>query len=207
MTRSRDFAAMMCSKARGGADILIGGVKNDAASYLHAPAGVKASLANPDGNTGDAKGDSYTSIENLIGSKFADKLVGDGTSNWLTGESGPDVLTGQGGNDQFVLNAVSDSPPGNGRDQVTDFNAGDAASSVDKINLRVIDARTGPGNDAFSFIGTAAFSNTKGELRVEQAGTSAIVMGDVDGDGTADFEIELLNFSDLSALTAIDFRL
>jgi len=106
-----------------------------------------------------------------------------------------------------VLNAVSDSPPGNGRDQVTDFNAGDAASSVDKINLRVIDARTGPGNDAFSFIGTAAFSNTKGELRVEQAGTSAIVMGDVDGDGTADFEIELLNFSDLSALTAIDFRL
>ncbi len=194
-------------EGRGGADILIGGVKNDAASYLHAPAGVKASLANPDGNTGDAKGDSYTSIENLIGSKFADKLVGDGTSNWLTGESGPDVLTGQGGNDQFVLNAVSDSPPGNGRDQVTDFNAGDAASSVDKINLRVIDARTGPGNDAFSFIGTAAFSNTKGELRVEQAGTSAIVMGDVDGDGTADFEIELLNFSDLSALTAIDFRL
>ena len=46
---------------------------------------------------------------------------------------------------------------------------------------------------AFAFIGTAAFSNIKGELRVEQSGSSAIVMGDVNGDGAADFEIELLD--------------
>ena len=62
---------------------------------------------------------------------------------------------------------------------------------------RCIDAKTGPGNQRFTFIGTAAFTNIKGELRVEQSGTSAIVMGDVDGDGAADFEIELPNFADL----------
>ena len=78
---------------------------------------------------------------------------------------------------------------------------------MDQIDLSAIDAETGPGNQAFTFIGTASFSKTQGELRVEQAGSSAIVMGDVNGDGAADFKIELLNFTDLSTLTASDFRL
>jgi Ca2+-binding RTX toxin-like protein len=194
-------------EGRGGADTLLGGVKADAASYLHSPAGVKVSLANPVANTGDAEGDSYTSMENLIGSRFADELTGDGNANGLTGEAGPDVLTGGGGNDTFVLHAASDSPPGAGRDRIADLDAGDATTSGDKIDLRAIDAQTGPGNQAFTFIGTAAFTSTKGELRVQSAGSKAVVMGDVNGDGAADFEIELSNFSDLSTLTAIDFRL
>jgi hypothetical protein len=56
-----------------------------------------------------------------------------------------------------------------------------------------------------TFIDTP-FTNTKGELRVRKAGTSALVEGDVNGDGIADFQIELLNFTDLSRLSAIDFR-
>jgi hypothetical protein len=42
---------------------------------------------------------------------------------------------------------------------------------------------------------------------VQSAGSKAVVMGDVNGDGSADFEIELSNFTDLSKLTEIDFRL
>ena len=37
---------------------------------------VTANLANAAANTGDAAGDTYTSIENLTGSAFADTLTG-----------------------------------------------------------------------------------------------------------------------------------
>ncbi len=47
--------------------------------------------------------------------------------------------------------------------------------------------------------------NIKGQLRVRLAGTAAVVEGDINGDRLADFEIGLLNFSDLAKLTAIDF--
>src|SRR6185312_12701614 len=172
-------------EGRGGADSLIGGFGIDAASYLHAATGVKASLANPAINTGDAAGDSYTTLENLTGSRFADRLTGNDNANRLTSGLGADVLTGKGGNDTFVFNAVRDSPAGAGRDQIVDFDAGTAATSVDKIDVSAIDAKTGPGNQAFTFIGTAPFSNTKGQLRVQKAGSAAIVQGDVNGDGAA----------------------
>ena len=62
-----------------------------------------------------------------------------------------------------------------------------------------------PGNQAFTYIGTAVFSGISGQLRIRQSGAHAIVSGDVNGDKTADFEIALLNFSDLVSVTAIDF--
>lgn len=62
-------------ESRGGGDAVIGGFDRDTASYAHAPAAVTASLANPAGNSGDATGDSYSSIENLAGSRFADRLT------------------------------------------------------------------------------------------------------------------------------------
>jgi serralysin len=68
-------------EGRGGPDDLIGGTDNDSASYEHAGKDVTASLANPATNTGAAKGDSDTSIENLTGSRFADKLTGNDKAN------------------------------------------------------------------------------------------------------------------------------
>src|SRR5215471_7836415 len=69
----------------GGADSLDGGTGTDTASYSTASAGVVANLAAPAGNTGDAAGDSYTSIENLTGSSFADALTGNNSANTLVG--------------------------------------------------------------------------------------------------------------------------
>ncbi|MGN8549134.1 hypothetical protein ACQPTN_32485 [Bradyrhizobium sp. 13971] len=59
-----------------GADSLDGGTGIDFASYSDAPAGVLANLANPGLNTGYAQGDTYTSIEGLIGSSSNDTLTG-----------------------------------------------------------------------------------------------------------------------------------
>jgi serralysin len=45
------------------------------------------------------------------------------------------------------------------------------------------------GNNKFVFIGRDDFSDTKGELRIEDLGPKVIVQGDVNSDGKADFEI------------------
>ncbi|WFU66861.1 MULTISPECIES: calcium-binding protein [Bradyrhizobium] len=82
-----------------GADSLDGGAGFDFADYRGSATGLTASLANPASNTGDAAGDTYTSIEGLIGSDFNDRLTGDGGVNLLRGGLGADVLDGGGGFD------------------------------------------------------------------------------------------------------------
>ena len=56
-------------------------------------------LLDASGNTGDAAGDTYVLIEDLLGSNFDDTLGGNGGSNTLTGLNGADTLAGNGGND------------------------------------------------------------------------------------------------------------
>lgn len=48
---------------------------------------------------GRAEGDSWSGIENLIGSRGEDRLAGDGAANRLTGGGGADVISGGAGND------------------------------------------------------------------------------------------------------------
>ncbi|MDP3899067.1 MAG: M10 family metallopeptidase C-terminal domain-containing protein [Mesorhizobium sp.] len=82
-----------------GADTLIGGAGVDAASYQFAAIGVMARLDLPALNTGEATGDTYSGIEDLIGSAFADTLVGNGGGNTIEGGGGDDRLFGLAGND------------------------------------------------------------------------------------------------------------
>ena len=81
-------------EGKAGRDTLEGGAGGDSASYRQAPAGLTASLINPEVNTGDAAGDTYTSIENLAGSDFDDVLVGNAGRNILRGHDGDDRLIG-----------------------------------------------------------------------------------------------------------------
>ena len=82
-----------------GADQLHGDDGSDTATYRTATSGLIADLGTAANNTGDAAGDSYDGVENLIGSDHADTLRGNDGDNVLTGGLGADTLEGGQGND------------------------------------------------------------------------------------------------------------
>ncbi len=92
----------------GGADRLDGGTGRDTAAYQTASQAVTANLANPGQNTGDAAGDVYIGIENLMGSAFGDALTGDAAANLITGGGGNDTLAGNAGADTLIGGAGFD---------------------------------------------------------------------------------------------------
>jgi lysophospholipase L1-like esterase len=171
----------------------------------------------------------------ISGSQFADRLAGDGLSNQIFGRGGNDVvlgrdgndrldggsgtdllnggagndvlfgssgndrMTGGSGNDRFDFNSVRDSGAISGtRDVILDFRRGD------KVDLSGIDANAGAsGNQSFRIV--SDFTGSAGQLTREKLGAGFLVSGDVNGDGNADFAIQVN--TTLSALQASDFRL
>jgi len=108
-----------------GADTLIGGAGIDTASYATALAGLKVDMISIAKNTGDALGDTYDSIENLIGTNFADSLIGNNSGNEIFGGNGSDMLAGQGGADRLHGGEGDDSLFGQGGNDILYGEAGD----------------------------------------------------------------------------------
>ncbi|HVY57261.1 MAG TPA: calcium-binding protein [Xanthobacteraceae bacterium] len=175
-----------------GADAMSGGAGIDTADYGKSGVAVTVNLATGTATGGDAEHDTLSSIENLTGSTFNDKLLGNTGANHLVGGAGDDVLTGGGGKDvltggtgadTFVFKDVHDSLPGQ-ETQITDF----AHADHDHIALSAIDADVhAAGNQAFTYLGGGAFTDVAGELRY----ANHLLQGDVDGNGTADFSVHL----------------
>lgn len=142
------------------------------------------------GLTGGGSGDV------IVGSGAAETLVGNGGDDILVGKGGKDRLTGGTGADRFDFDAVSDSgTTGSTMDIILDFAAG-----TDRIDLYDIDAMSGVGgNQAFSFIGTAAHTGAGGTLQYFTAGSNTQIGVDVDADGISDFGILLAGTHILSA--------
>ncbi|URK88113.1 CAP domain-containing protein [Rhizobium sp. RCAM05350] len=169
-----------------GADKLDGGAGTDAASYAGSSKGVVANLATPGQNTNDAAGDSYTAIEGLAGSSYADKLYGNSYANGLLGGSGDDVLSAGSGNDRlygalgaddltgglggdaFIFKALSDSTVAStGRDTIFDF----SGAAGDRIDFSAIDASTNStGNQGFSYIRHSRVPQHGGRIALRQTG-------------------------------------
>ena len=99
-------------------------------------------------------------IENVIGTRGADLIAGDSNANVLTGGLGLDSLVGGGGADRFAYSLTADSPYA-AADEIVDF----SRVQGDRIDLAAVDANEQlSGNQAFQFIGTAAFTGA-GQLR------------------------------------------
>jgi Ca2+-binding RTX toxin-like protein len=103
-------------KGGGGADTLQGGSGIDTVQYSDSGSGVTVELLVGTGSGGTAEGDTFSSIENVLGSVYDDTLSGDDDANVLYGNSGNDWLKGGGGADTL------DGGPGN--DTATYLNHG-----------------------------------------------------------------------------------
>jgi Ca2+-binding RTX toxin-like protein len=100
-----------------GADSLTGGEGLDIVDYAASSAGVVVDLASGAASGGDAAGDTFNSVDGVIGSAFDDTLSGfDGSStlpgdtftNVLFGGGGNDLISGRGGNDSLYGDAGDD---------------------------------------------------------------------------------------------------
>ncbi|HEU0223373.1 MAG TPA: M10 family metallopeptidase, partial [Paracoccaceae bacterium] len=132
----------------------------------------------------------------LRGGAGRDEIYGGAGDDRIYGGTGGDLLRGGEGADIFRYRSLADTlVEANGRDTIMDF-----APGLDRIDLAAIDAKTGGGaNDAFTFIGSAAFGGVQGQLRYGLSSADAVVTGDCNGDGAADFAIKLLGVASLSA--------
>ncbi len=140
-----------------GADALNGGTGNDWAYYTSSHTAVTIDLGNNTASGGEAAGDTFTSVERILGSLHDDTITGDGADNHLNGHFGDDTLSGGAGNDvlrgghgadTFVFN------DNDGADRIADFEDGvdllaiagstfDALSITDTIGGTSIDYGTG----------------------------------------------------------------
>ena len=203
--------------AGAGNNILNGGAGIDTASYAYATAAVTANLGLTTVQaTGGSGSDTLLNFENLTGSNYHDKLTGNALANTLTGGAGNDTLTGGAGNDLLIGGTGLDKLYGGTGADKFDFNAlsemglGAALRDVigdfktiegDKIDLSTLDANLATvANDAFSFIGSSAFSsNAAGQLRF----AGGILYGSTDADTAAEFEIQLVGVSNLQTADLI----
>jgi Ca2+-binding RTX toxin-like protein len=170
-------------------------------------------------------------FENVEGSQGSETIIGSAASNLLDGNSGNDTIDGASGNDTidgasgndtligrlgtdrmtdglgndiYRYFSVTESNPGVGiRDILTDF-----TQVSDDIDLSPIDSNLSiPGNQAFDFIGVAAFNGGgNGQVRYFQSGGNTIIQVDRQGDGDIIAEMEI-QLTGLIPLAATDFFL
>jgi Ca2+-binding RTX toxin-like protein len=139
--------------------------------------------------------------DTLRGGTENDTLSGNGQNDRIEGGTGQDYLIGGAGADVFDFNAIVDSPATAARDAIADFGTGG-----DRIDLSGIDARAAvAGNQAFTFIGNAAFTD-QGQIRAVQQGTAVILLVNNMGTAAPDMLIALID-TRLAEITASDFIL
>ena len=136
-----------------GADKIDGGDGQDFLTYALAPSAIAANLELGQGQFGIALGDTYVSIENLVGSDFDDALIGNDLGNALYGNGGNDLIHGRAGDDLLSGSSGNDRlEGGQGEDQLLGGNGDDlliGGSGADNLD-------GGGGIDTASYEGSSA---------------------------------------------------
>ena len=213
-----DVFIMTIDNAR---DILRGGNGVDSIDYSAFVANLVINLGGTNNVLGSGavgNEDNINSFQNAISGSGNDSILGDtlvnsinggGGNDTINGGGGADRLTGSSGADTFVYALTSDSGVGAGRDVIADF-----VSGTDKLDFSAIDANTAtalPANEAFTFIGTGAFT-AAAQVRYQLIDTDAngsldstLVRGNVNAALGADFEVLLQGVT--TAILATDIIL
>jgi Ca2+-binding RTX toxin-like protein len=124
------------------------------------------------GHGGDDAIYGYNGNDTLIGSEGDDTLEGGAGVDALIGGTGRDVLNGGSDADHFVFYYGDLANNEGGADEIEDFNA----AAGDVIDLSAIDADVFANfNQAFTFIGMAAFSGTPGEINYYHSGGNTYI--------------------------------
>ncbi|MES0885398.1 M10 family metallopeptidase C-terminal domain-containing protein [Roseibium sp. SCP14] len=127
-----------------GADSLNGGAGEDWVHYDASDAAVTVNLSDASAETGGhAQGDLLSSIENVLGSAFADTITGDSGTNILNGHDGDDTIYGEDGNDTLLGGAGADRLFGGGGEDWTSYEFSDAG-----VNVGLSDAAVETGGHA-----------------------------------------------------------
>ena len=162
-----------------GADHLDGGSGTDTADYFYSlRSGVTVNLANSALNQGEARGDTFHSIENVTGSGYSDQITGNASANVLSGHQGNDTLRGSDGNDTLNGESGNDALYGNNGNDTLNGGPGD-----DTLN-------GGPGADALDGgLGsdTADYSGSDAAVTVN-LDTRVVSGGHAQGDTIASVE-------------------
>lgn len=203
-------ATLRYSQTGGGNTIIYADVDGDKAgdfsiliSGLHDLTAADFTAASITSIRGTAGNDTLTGAPGgklMYGDGGNDTITGGNGADTIYGGAGADQMNGGAGADRFVYNSASHSGVTTGtRDFIYGFQ-----QNVDKIDLSAIDANsTVSGNQAFTFLGTGAHG-AGGTLNYAHSGGNTIVSGDINGDGAADFAIEL---GGMYTLTVNDFVL
>jgi Ca2+-binding RTX toxin-like protein len=166
-----------------GANRIDGGEGNDT---------ISAATGNDTVNAGDGndsvRGGGGNDVIN--GDAGNDTLLGEGGNDIIDGGAGADIMTGGANNDTFRFTVLDGS-----KDIITDFR-----TRIDKIDLSGLDAIVGneSSDDSFTWLGSGAFTNTAGELRTFLDGGVFSLGGDTDGDGVADFIVNLQGIASIA---------
>ena len=185
--------------ARSGADTLTGLAGDD---RLDGWAGSDVL----DGGSGDDRPIGGDGNDTMLGGDGNDRLEGQAGIDTLNGGVGTDVLIGGAGRDIMSgglgadLFTFHDGDFGGSTtstaDRILDFSAAEG----DRFHLSAVDSRAGTAaNDAFTFIGAAAFGGMAGQLRTFQQAGDTFFAGDTNGDRAADFMVRVVGTHTLTA--------
>jgi Ca2+-binding RTX toxin-like protein len=202
-----------------GNDALIGGAGSDTAYYWREFAPVTVYLESGFAG-GAAAGDSFVSVENLVGSIYDDSLAaaaggsvhGFAGNDTIYSSAGDQVLTGGMGLDTIHLTGIDNGADrvvlnvGQGADTITSFNptvglaGGGDRLALDRTDFAALGARI----DASEFVNAPGASATAGHAQLLFDTSNSRLYYDADGTGTG-AAVHIATIAGMSLLITQDF--